>query len=62
MDQKQLKQGQKEHYSGEEDNRGGVGMTGVWNTRLRPRTRPEFPGNTTKKHKGEINPSKERSR
>jgi hypothetical protein len=61
-DQKQLKEGQKEHYSRERDNRGGVIMTGVWDTRLRPRTRPEFPGNTNKKHKGEMNPSKGKSR
>jgi hypothetical protein len=30
--------------------------TRVWMSRLRPRTRPTIPGNSTGKHKGKLNP------
>jgi len=50
------KKGQEEHYFNGEDNGGQRGQVTDWMSRLRPRTRPTIPGNSTKKHKGKWNP------
>ena len=54
--------GQKGQYLEREDNGNKDEMSNVWESRLRPRTRPELPGKSREKHKGKVNPSKERSR
>jgi hypothetical protein len=46
---------QKEHYINRDDNMRQESQSNVWMSRLRPRTRPTIPGNSTGKHKGKLN-------
>jgi hypothetical protein len=52
----QPRKGQKEHYNNRDDNVRQESQSNVWMSRLRPRTRPTIPGNSTGKHKGKLNP------
>jgi hypothetical protein len=48
--------GQKDYYMGGEDTVKMESNERYCMTRLRPRTRPTLPGNSTKKHREMVNP------
>jgi hypothetical protein len=51
----QPRKGQKKYYIHSDDNVRQESQPDVWMLRLRPRTRPTIPGNSTGKHKGKLN-------
>jgi hypothetical protein len=51
----QPRKGQKKHYNNRNDNVRKESQSDVWMSRLRPRTKPTIPGNSTVKHKGKLN-------
>jgi hypothetical protein len=51
----QPKKGQKEHYINRDDNVRQGSQSNVWMLRLRPRTRPTIPENSTEKYKEKLN-------
>jgi hypothetical protein len=51
----QPRKGQKEYYNNGDDNVRQESQSNVWMSRLRPRTRPTIPGNSTGKHEGKLN-------
>jgi hypothetical protein len=51
----QPRKGQKEHYINGDENVRQESQSDVWMSRLRPRTKPIIPGNSTEKYKGKLN-------
>jgi hypothetical protein len=51
----QPRKGQKKHYNNRDDNVRQESQSSVWMSKLRLRTRPTIPGNSTEKHKGKLN-------
>jgi hypothetical protein len=51
----QPRKGQKKYYNNGDDNVRQESQSNVWMSRLRPRTRPTIPGNSTEKYKGKLN-------
>jgi hypothetical protein len=51
----QPRKGQKEYYINRDDNVRQESQSNVWMSRLRPRTKPTIPGNSTEKHKEKLN-------
>jgi hypothetical protein len=51
----QPRKGQKKHYINRDDNVRQKNQSNVWMSRLRPRTRPTIPGNSTGKYKEKLN-------
>jgi hypothetical protein len=52
----QPRKGQKKHHNNGDDNVRQESQSNVWMSRLRPRTRPTIPENSTGKHKEKLNP------
>jgi hypothetical protein len=51
----QPRKGQKKYYINRDDNVRQESQSNVWMSRLRPRTRPIIPENSTEKHKEKLN-------
>jgi hypothetical protein len=51
----QPRKGQKEHYNNGNDNVRQESQSNVWKLRLRPKTRPTIPENSTGKYKEKLN-------